>query len=190
MLRSIPLGDRIYRHPEPALEVTYKVDRERKVIYILHVAAPKLKVTKSIFISYSHHDKPWVSELKKFLAPLLQRDLIEIWDDREIEAGEDWTVRIEEALQSAKVAVLVVSQNFLSSRFIAEEQLPVLLDRAASEDLQILWIAVSASTVEDTEIMNYQALNDPREPLDALSTARQSKEFLKIYERIAEAVAV
>ncbi|MGA8183610.1 MAG: hypothetical protein WB819_08200 [Terriglobia bacterium] len=99
-------------------------------------------------------------------------------------------MRIEEALRSAKVAVLVVTQNFLSSRFIAEKQLPALIDRAASEGLQILWIAVSASTVENTEIMKYQTLNDPRVPLEDLEPAQQSKDFLKIYKRIVEAVAV
>jgi hypothetical protein len=38
--------------------------------------------------------------------------------------------------------------------------------------------------------MKYQALNDPRVPLEDLEPAQQSKELLKIYKRIVEAVAV
>ena len=47
----------IYRHPKPALEVTYKIDRERDVISILHLVPLKLEVSKSVvdvvhFIGY------------------------------------------------------------------------------------------------------------------------------------------
>ena len=189
--RTIPLADDmfIYRHPKPALELTCKIDRERKVIYILHLVAPKLEVTKSVFISYSHEDEEWLLELKKWLKPLEQQDLIQIWDDTEIKASDDWNERIEDALGSAKAAVLLVSQDFLFSEFISENELPVLLDKAADEGLQIFWIAVSASTVEDTEIIRYQAANDPQKPLDDLDPAQQKKEFLKIYKKIKEAVA-
>src|SRR5688500_1408467 len=36
--RLIPLAEDlfIYKHPQPAIEVTYRIDRERKIIYFLH----------------------------------------------------------------------------------------------------------------------------------------------------------
>ena len=54
--------------------------------------------------------------------------------------GTDWKVEIEHALDGATIAVLLVSQDFLTSRFIRDFELPPLLDRAESKGLQILWL--------------------------------------------------
>jgi hypothetical protein len=80
-LISLENGVFIYRHPKPRFEVTYRIDRERKIIYFLHLVSPALEVNKSLFISYSHQDEKWLLELKKWLKPLEQRDLVTIWDD-------------------------------------------------------------------------------------------------------------
>ncbi len=187
--RVIPLAEDlfIYRHPDPAFEITYKLDSDNKVLSILHLVAPKLRVSKTLFISYSHKDKKWLDELRKWLEPLERADLIAVWDDEQLKAGEDWHAKIQESLAAAKAAVLLVSQDFLVSDFITNNELPQLLEAAQQKGLQILWIAVSESTVEDTGIIRYQAVHkDP--PLDSLPQAEQNKRFKEIYKRIREAV--
>lgn len=177
----------IYKHDQPHLEITYKIDRENKIIRLLHIVAPKLEVGKPLFISYSHKDEQWLLELKKFLKPLEERDLISVWDDTEIKAGEDWRDKIEKALASAKAAVLLISQDFLNSDFIVKHELDPLLDSAKDEGLTIFWIAVSSSTVDDTAISKYQAvLKEP--PLDILGPAERKKAFVQIYNKIKEVV--
>jgi hypothetical protein len=66
--------------------------------------------------------------------------------------------------------------------------LPHLLKAAESDGVKIFWIAVSASTVEDTQISKFQAVNNPAEPLDGLSAPKQKQELLQIYRKIKEAV--
>lgn len=187
--RNIPLTEDIfiYKNTHPNIEITYKIDHEKKIIYILHIVAPMLEMAKSLFISYSHKDEKWLLELKKWLKPLEHQDLITIWDDKELKAGDDWRDKIEKALACAKAAVLLISQDFLSSDFIVNNELPPILDSAKKKGLTIFWIAVSASSVEDTEIMKYQAvLKEPT--LDSLNPAEQKKKFLYIYNKIKEVI--
>lgn len=188
--RTIPLSEDIfiYKHPQPHIEVTYRIDREKKIIYFLHFVAPTLEMSKLLFISYSHEDEEWLLELKKWLKPLEQNDLIKIWDDKELKAGVDWRDEIETALASAKAAVLLISQDFLNSDFITNNELPPLLDAAKEKGLNILWIAVRPSTVDESPIAKYQALHK-EPPLNALGPAAREKEFLRIYKEIKRALA-
>jgi TIR domain len=139
-----------------------------------------------IFISYSHKDKIWLVRLLTMLKPLEKQGLIKAWSDTRIQPGMKWREEIDKALASAKVAILLVSPDFLASDFIADNELPPLLEAAQKEGLAILWIAVSYSMYKVTEIAVYQAANNPAEPLDGLSPSRINRELVSIAEKIKE----
>jgi internalin A len=126
-------------------------------------------------------------ELKKWLKPLEQRDLITVWDDQKIKAGSEWRHEIEKALASAKAAVLLISIDFLNSEFIANNELPQLLNAAQQRGLHIFWIAVRPSMVDETAIGKYQAAHK-EPPLAELTEAERDKHFLRIYKQIKEVV--
>lgn len=95
----------------------------------------------TVFISYSHEDEKWKDRLVTHLGVLQQEGLLDLWDDRRIGAGEAWYEKIEEAIEKVKVAVLLVSANFLTSKFILGEEVPRLLERQG-EGLRIFPIII------------------------------------------------
>lgn len=115
-----------------------------------------------IFVSYSHADSEWLKRLQIVLTPLRRRGLLKVWADTDITPGQRWKEEIKQALAKAKVAVLLVSPDFLASDFIDKHELPPLLEEARKGGLTILWIPIRPSLYWETEIDHYQAVYDPR----------------------------
>ena len=101
------------------------------------------KHPKRVFISYSHKDEPWKERLHTHLKVLEQQNLLAVWEDRQIAVGNDWYPEIEQALNSAQVAILLISANFLSSKFILGEEVPRLLKRRKEEGLLVIPLILS-----------------------------------------------
>lgn len=96
----------------------------------------------AIFISYSHRDEHWKERLVRHLKVLELEDELTVWHDREIAAGDDWLAAIREALAGARVAVLLITADFLTSDFIRREEVPALLERRESEGVRVIPLLV------------------------------------------------
>lgn len=90
-----------------------------------------------VFVSYSHKDDSWRKQLVEHLAVLEEEGLIEVCDDRKIEAGEDWFKDIHEQMLRARIAVLLISSSFLASRFIRDEEVPKLFARHERDGMKL-----------------------------------------------------
>ena len=145
------------------------------------VAGPK---RTKVFVSYSHDDNYWLERLRVHLK-LLERDYaLDIWDDTQIQAGAKWFDEIKKAIQSAKVAVLIVSADFLASDFIAKDELPPLLDAAQKDGAVIMSLIVSPSRFRSMSLSQFQAVNDPSRPLINLTKGEQEEILVRVSEKI------
>ncbi|MFN6567342.1 toll/interleukin-1 receptor domain-containing protein [Dendronalium sp. ChiSLP03b] len=139
-----------------------------------------------VFISYGERDKGWLEKLQDMLKPTLRGEKILVWDNTQIPPGSLRDDEINNALATAKVAVLMVSANFLASDSIAEYELPSLLAAAAQKHLRLIWIYLSACEVPK-EIKAYEAAHDTSKPLNRLEPAEQDQVLLSICKKIKKA---
>jgi hypothetical protein len=154
----------------------------------VQASAPTAGLRDVVFLSYCHRDRRWLEELQSHLSPLLRNHEVALWADTRIEPGQQWRQEIQKAIKRAKVAVLLVSPDFLASDFIAQQELPPLLRAAEEEGLSVLWVPISACLYEATEIKKYQATSAPDRPLDSLRPSERNKQLVEIVRVIKKAL--
>lgn len=137
-------------------------------------------MSRNIFISYSHSDNKehlWLDRLKGFLDALQDELPLKLWDDTMIPNGGDWRKSIEDALLESSVAILLVGQGFLASRFIKEKELPKLLPLEGRTDIHKYILYIGYCPYQFSVLEPYQAFNDPDKPLESLDKPTQNKWF-------------
>jgi hypothetical protein len=84
---------------------------------------------------------------------------------------------------------MLISADFLASEFIIDNELPPLLQAAASEGVMILPVIISPCRFEKTEgIHQFQAVNTPSKPLTALDKTKREEIFVKVADAVEAAL--
>jgi hypothetical protein len=82
-----------------------------------------------VVFSYAHEDETLLNQLKTHLKPLERKDLIELWYDRDINAGAVWEQEISQHMDNAQIIILLVSPDFLNSDYCYGTELKRALER-------------------------------------------------------------
>ena len=142
-----------------------------------------------IFISYSHRNRDTLERLRVHLKPLERDDLIDPWDDTRLKTGQLWKDEIKNALATAKVAVLLVSADFLASDFIATEELPPLLAAERARGLIIMPVIVGPCRYTETPgLAQFMSVNDPARPISKMRKPDREAIWVKLAKDIEEAI--
>ena len=148
-------------------------------------------VRNKLFISYSHQDKPHFERLLVHLKPLERDKRIDRWDDTRIKSGEKWHEEIRRAIERSGVAILLISADFLASDFINEIEVPLMLAGAAGFGAIILPVILSPCSFTSTQpLFEFQAVNDPAQPLSGLDWNAQERLWDKVAKEVLKALRI
>ena len=149
----------------------------------------------SVFVCYSHYDSSLVEQLLEHLQSLRDSGVAKVFSDRNIESGSLWQEKIVEELESATIAVVLVSPKFVNSAFIREVELPRLLQRAwearPGGGLRIYYLVVNAvaeSLLKELGLFQFQAAYDPKKPLARLRRPDRDVVYARLTESITQQV--
>lgn len=134
---------------------------------------------ENVFVSYSHIDKVYLNDIKRHFKPFLQK--INFWDDTNIQPGQDWKKEIENAILKTKVAILLVSTDFLGSEFITRKEIPPLLEAAEKNGAVILTIILKPCLFEEFDHLNkFQAMNPPSKPVSKMEENEKEELYVNL----------
>lgn len=185
---------------EPSPTCQYEISAERLLFYLNQELStlPKVvhqkyetqekSVREKVFVSYSHSDQSYLGDIQRHFKPF--KSHIDFWEDSRIEPGQKWKDEIRKAIAETKVAILLVSTDFLGSDFISTDELPPLLEAAEKEGAVILIVILKPCLFEEFEHLNqFQAMNPPNKPVSKMdenekeellvNLVRQTRRILK-----------
>ena len=142
-----------------------------------------------VFVSYAHAPERhtgWVERIRVHLEGLTNYCSIQWWDDTRINPGDNWQREIQNAIRRSRVAILILTADFLKSKYIREAELPLLLEAADADGAKILCIYGSDVHFSGVSkrLLQYHFVNEPDRPLQDMSEAERES----VYKRLAEAV--
>lgn len=147
-----------------------------------------------VFVSYSHANPAWRDRLLVLLKPFVRQARLEVWADPYIQVGSLWRREIDDRLERAAVAVILLTPELLASDFIADVELPAILRAATAGELRLIVVPIEAcaegsTRFPDGDLAAFQWSRDPAEPLAELPTDRRNSALVKIVNTIVDATS-
>ena len=118
----------------------------------------------NLFISYAHADKLYLDELFTYLNASTCPQ-IDIWTDDKISLGQEWNDQIECNLNKAEIVLLLVSQDFLMSHYIQNNELAEALRRHKDGKATVIPIFLRYCNLKNypqiTQLQGYPGVEKP-----------------------------
>ncbi|MEU5694640.1 TIR domain-containing protein [Actinosynnema sp. NPDC020468] len=130
-----------------------------------------------VFLCHSPQDVEWLQRLEVHLRPLERKAQLNIWSDQRIPLGTSRKEAVNDALNRAKVALVLVSAYSLGSDLIVEEQLPRLLEAAGRGGCLIVPVLVGPSQFLSSELAIYDWRPRGDRTLSEMSPPEQERQL-------------
>jgi internalin A len=112
------VGNRLLEIPVKELLDGVDLDRTRKTTQ-----------GRRAFVSYSHRDEMFRSELETHLKLLNRQGTLDLWTDRRITPGSEWAEEIDSNLERADLILLLISSDFIASDYAYGKEMMCALER-------------------------------------------------------------
>ncbi|MER3434968.1 MAG: hypothetical protein C4288_16505, partial [Leptolyngbya sp. ERB_1_1] len=111
-----------------------------------------------VFFSYLHRDEEFKDELEKHLSILQHQGVISGWHDRMIMPGSEWDREIDEQLSTADIILLMVSSDFLASKYCWGVEVKKALQRHEAGDACVIPVVLRRVVWQGAPFAKLQAL--------------------------------
>lgn len=126
---------------------------------------PQPKGAIRVFYSYSHKDEKLRDLLATHLDLLKRRKVISTWHDRRIGAGDEWAGQIDEHLKTADIILLLVSANFIASKYCYDIELKLAMKRHRAGEARVIPVILRPCDLTGVPFGKLQSLPKDRRPV-------------------------
>jgi hypothetical protein len=142
----------------------------------------------TVFFSYSHRDEALRDELANHLEILKWNGDISAWHDRQILPGDEWDRDIKDNLNSAQVILLLISSDFIASRYCHDIEITRAMERHEAGEACVIPVILRTCMWSSAPFGKLHALPKNAKPVtDAVTWPTKDDAFTNIAEGIRKA---
>lgn len=142
-----------------------------------------------IFFCYAREDEPLLNKLKTHLMPLQRQGLVDVWHDRNINAGKEWKREIDKHLNAADIILLLISPEFIASDYCYDVEVNLALERYAVGVVRVIPIILRpVNNWQKAPFGELQALPTDGKPITSSFWHNQDEAFSNVAEGIQKVV--
>jgi hypothetical protein len=142
--------------------------------------------TFKIFIAYSRKDEVFCQDLNNHLSSLRNIGLVKDWHDREIIPGTNWENEIDIYLNTADIILLLVSADFIASKYCYGIEMKQAIQRYEEGKAQVVPVILRPTDWEKTPLNKFQALPSNAKPVTLWHDRDEA--FLSIVQGISKII--
>ena len=120
-----------------------------------------------LFYCYAHEDKELRDTLDRHLSILKHQNLLDIWYDGKISIGTEWEKEIDTHLRDADIVLLLVSADFLASKYCYGKEMERALQRHEEGTARVIPIILRPVYWKNAPFSKLQSVPRPPEVLNA-----------------------
>ncbi len=139
-----------------------------------------------VFCSYSDEDRPFQENLEKHLTSLVREGNILVWDKHKVQPGQEHRREIDAQLEQARLILLLISSNFISSDDCYASDLVRALQRHHDANIRVIPILLKPCTWDELAFSSFQVL--PRNRVPVSLWKNRDEAYSHIVEEIKKVV--
>ncbi|GAB6907756.1 conserved hypothetical protein [Desulfosarcina cetonica] len=140
-----------------------------------------------IFISYAHEDEDLLNKLVSHLSQLKRDGLIETWHDRRLTGGQEWAGQIDDHLENAHIVLLLISADFIDSKYCYDIEMKRALDRHNNHEARVIPVILRPTDWRNAPFGKLQAL--PRDGRPVVKFETLDDGFLEVAQGLRNIVS-
>jgi hypothetical protein len=148
----------------------------------------RASIRPKVFFSYAHKDAgKWLEMVKLKLRVQETAGKLDVWGDWDIRSSEVWDYKIRDAVATADVALVLLSDHFFDSRYIQNDEWPAIKDRFTAGGLRIITVVLSRTRWEDFPWFAAHQIENPGRAVSSLPDAECDQLLDEIMPKLSQA---
>jgi len=145
----------------------------------------------NVFLSYSQQDEKLKDQLVHHLSILKRQGYIDVWHDGQIIAGEKWDDKIKSELERSDIVLLLISKDFLASRYINENEMKWVLELHRKGKIDVVPIILGECDWKSEEsIASFQVLPERGKPIVSKHWYSKDEAFTNVVQGLKKVIKV
>lgn len=142
-----------------------------------------------VFFCYAKPDYQLLIRLKNHLITLQRQELIEVWYDRDINAGAEWEQEIASHLNTADLILLLISPYFMASDYCFSVEMMRAIERHERGEAVVIPIMLRPVDTEGAPFDKLQKLPRDSKPVISRAWLNADEAFSDIAQGIRKAIS-